>query len=233
MTRQIIVGVLALQGAFIEHIQYFNQAITLESYKYDFKFIEVKTKPQLDSCDGLVIPGGESTSMSLIAERTNMLEPLMEFVKTKPVWGTCAGLIFLAKYLIGGKVDQKLLGGIDIEVTRNAFGRQLDSFEIDLDFSNFIPNCTNFSTFFIRAPVITLISPKSISESCTISSNDYINPDPVQVLYTLSYKDKDLIVAVKQGLKLGTSFHPELSNGDARFHKYFLDEFVIKSVVEK
>lgn len=232
MTKQIIVGVLALQGAFAEHIEYFKQAITLQSYKYDFKFIEVKTESQLLDCAGLVIPGGESTSMSLIAERTNMLLPLMEYVKTKPVWGTCAGLIFLAKHLIGGKVNQKLLGGLDIEVTRNAFGRQLDSFDQDLDFSSFIPGCTQFNTTFIRAPVITLTHLKLVGDGLTVSTNDYVNPGQLETLYTLKHKNHDLIVAVRQGDKLGTSFHPELSDGDARFHKYFLDEFVIKSVVE-
>lgn len=233
MTRQIIVGVLALQGAFAEHIEYFQQALTLDDYKYDFQFIKVKTEDELSKCDGLVIPGGESTSISLIAERTHMLQPLMNFVSTsKPVWGTCAGLIFLSQRLIGGRVEQKLLGGIDIEVTRNAFGRQLDSFDEDLDFSSFIPNCAKFNTTFIRAPVITLVDLKSEPKECTVSSNTYKNPDPLQVLYTLSHKDHDLIVAVRQGNKLGTSFHPELSDGDARFHKYFLDEFVIKSLNE-
>jgi 5'-phosphate synthase pdxT subunit len=232
MTKQIVVGVLALQGAFIEHINFFIKATEAHNYVYDFKFIEVKTKEQLSQCHGLVIPGGESTSISLIAEATQVLDPLYELIQSDvPVWGTCAGLIFLARQIRNGKVGQKVLGGLDIEVTRNAFGRQLDSFEADLDYSSFISGVTKFNTVFIRAPVVTAILNKSSPTGASdviYSENTYRNPAPIQVLSSIKRADQDLIVAVRQGNKLGTSFHPELSNGDYRFHKWFLDEFVIK-----
>lgn len=224
------IGVLALQGAFIEHIQHLANAVSNPEYSgYDFSFPEIKTSEALSKCDALIIPGGESTSISLIAERTGMLEPLMEFVKqNKPIWGTCAGLIFLSKQIVNGKRGQKLLGAIDIQVTRNAFGRQLDSFVADLDFSSFIKGLDKFQTVFIRAPVISHILSKNETSECENvinSENDYQNDNPIEILYKL--EESGLIVAVKQGNKLGTSFHPELSS-DCRFHKWFIDEFVLK-----
>ncbi|ODQ66881.1 SNO glutamine amidotransferase [Nadsonia fulvescens var. elongata DSM 6958] len=231
MTRQeTTIGVLALQGAFIEHIQHLELAVNSSAYdSIDFDFIEVRTETELSRCDGLIIPGGESTSISLIAQRTNLLEPLMRFVKDeKPIWGTCAGLIFLSKQIINGKPGQAILGGMDIQVERNAFGRQLDSFKVDLDFSGFTSNKVDaFPTIFIRAPVISkILAHKGQQERDVINSrNDYINNSKVEVLYKL---ENGLIVAVRQGNKLGTSFHPELSH-DCRFHKWFIDEFVLKS----
>lgn len=221
-----IVGVLALQGAFIEHIQHFEKISPDFSEK--FQFIEVRTESQLNKCDALVIPGGESTSISLIAERTELLKPLYDFVNSnKPIWGTCAGLIFLSKQIINGRPGQKLLGGMDIQVKRNAFGRQLDSFEQELDFSNFISGVNNFPTIFIRAPVISQIlteDHEKTEEEVIHSENTYSTKAPVEVLHKL---ETGLIVAVRQGNKLGTSFHPELSS-DSRFHKWFLQEFVVK-----
>ncbi|CCE78545.1 Piso0_001171 [Millerozyma farinosa CBS 7064] len=223
-----IVGVLALQGAFIEHIQHFSRATENGYSKYQFEFLEVRTEEELAQCDALVIPGGESTSMSLIAESTGLLEPLQEFVRTKPVWGTCAGLIFISKRVENGKEGQRILGAMDIQVKRNAFGRQLDSFVTDLDFSAFIPNLTKFPTVFIRAPVVTDISLSKAPHSYDVdsiieSSNSYVNTGPVEVLHKL---ENGLVVAVRQGNKLGTSFHPELSDNYS-FHKWFIDEFVI------
>lgn len=231
-SKHYVVGVLALQGAFREHLLYFQKVVAQHEYsKYTFSFIEIKTQEQLESCASLVIPGGESTSISYIAERTGLLEPLMRFVgdDSKSVWGTCAGLIFLSRQLKGGKKNQHILGGLDIEVTRNAFGRQLNSFESHLDFSSFIPGVTDFPTVFIRAPVISKIlgdQKTDDDEPIIHTSNTYNNPSPVEVLYTL-HNDTDLIVAVRQGNKLGTSFHPELGD-DIRFHKWFIDEFVIE-----
>ncbi|EMG46671.1 SNO3 Probable pyridoxal 5'-phosphate synthase subunit SNO3 [Candida maltosa Xu316] len=236
-TKPVVVGVLALQGAFREHIAYFNHILASnpsEYSEYDFKIIEVRTKEQLDTCDSLVIPGGESSSISYIAERTNFLQSLYDFVsdESKSVWGTCAGLIFLSKHLINGIEQQKTLGALNIEVSRNAFGRQIDSFEQNLDFSSFIPGCTDFPTVFIRAPVVTkiLTAKDELKEGVLKSPNSYENKAPVEVLYSLKNydgKDNELIVAVQQGHVLGTSFHPELAD-DYRFHKWFLDEFVIK-----
>lgn len=199
------IGVLALQGAFIEHVYHLKKAA--EDFPETYEVIEVRTPEQLASCDALVIPGGESTAMSLIADRTGMLEPLREFVQdlNKPVWGTCAGLIFLGSELMNGKEGQHQLNGMDISVARNAFGRQLQSFTYDADFSSFIPGLTAFPCTFIRAPVVARVGPS------------------VQVLHKLS--DPELIVAVREGNKLGTSFHPELAE-DSSFHKWFLSEYV-------
>lgn len=231
VSQKVTVGVLALQGAFIEHIKHFENATQGEYAEFEFEFIEVRTEEQLVPCDGLVIPGGESTSISLIAQRTNLLFPLMEYVKLgKPIWGTCAGLIFLSKQVVNGKTGQQILGGMDIQVKRNAFGRQLQSFKTDLDFSSFISLVRDFPTIFIRAPVITNIlsdntSSEDVEGEIIHSKNDYINDAPVEILHQL---DDGLIVAVRQGNKLGTSFHPELSD-DHRFHKWFIDEFIVKN----
>lgn len=246
-SKSIILGVLALQGAFQEHIEYFNKILETcpdEYNEFNIEVKEIRTKEDLEQCDSLVIPGGESTTMSWIAIRTNLLEPLYDFVSSgKPLWGTCAGLIFLAKQLKNGKVNQKILGALNIQVTRNAFGRQLDSFSTKLDFSSFIPGCCDFQTVFIRAPVVTQVlsepdllpeieEKRSLSPPEIINSlNSYNNPAPVEVLYKLKNVDHhnhDLIVAVRQGNVLGTSFHPELAD-DYRFHKWFLDEFVLKA----
>lgn len=201
-----VVGILALQGAFAEHKDHLNRAAN--DLNSNFSFPEVRTQEDLSRCDGLIIPGGESTTMSLIAERTEMLEPLRRFVTdpTKPVWGTCAGLIFLGSSLKNGRVDQKQLAGLNIEVTRNAFGRQLHSFTTNLDFSGFAPGVTSFEATFIRAPAVSAVGAG------------------VKVLYKLG--DPELIVAVREGSKLGTSFHPELSP-DCSFHKWFLEEFCL------
>ncbi|CAK7905503.1 pyridoxal 5'-phosphate synthase subunit Sno1p [[Candida] anglica] len=228
MTKSIIVGVLALQGAFAEHISHFEKASKI--HNTNFSFIEVRTAEELAVCDGLVIPGGESTSIALIAQRTHLLEPLMEYVRSeKPVWGTCAGLIFLSKQISDGRIGQQLLGGMDILVRRNAFGRQLASFEAPLDFSSFVPGVTDFPTVFIRAPVVEKILEneneileKSDSSIIHSTNTSYSNPAEVKILHQL---DNGLIVAVRQGSKLGTSFHPELSD-DTRFHEWFLNEFM-------
>lgn len=232
ISRKITVGVLALQGAFIEHIKHFEGATKNGYSDCEFEFIEVRTEEQLDRCHGLVIPGGESTAISLIAQRTNLLTLLMHYVRSeKPIWGTCAGLIFLSTQVENGKPGQQLLGGMSIQVKRNAFGRQLQSFQADLDFSSFISLVTDFPTIFIRAPVITSVlsdanGPKNVSDDIIHSKNDYENKAPVEILHQL---DDGLIVAVRQGTKLGTSFHPELSS-DYRFHKWFIDEFVVKAL---
>ena len=158
ITKKVTVGVLALQGAFIEHIKHFEGATKNGYSDFEFDFIEVRTEEQLNRCHGLVIPGGESTAISLIAQRTDLLGPLMHYVKSeRPIWGTCAGLIFLSTQVENGKPGQQLLGGMNIQVKRNAFGRQLQSFQSDLDFSSFVPLVSDFPTIFIRAPVITSV----------------------------------------------------------------------------
>jgi len=183
------VGVLALQGAFIEHIK------TLRALGANA--VEVRLPEQLDGLDALIIPGGESTTIGKLAVTYKLLEPLRRFAATQPVWGTCAGMIMLAKDI--GR-DQPLIGVMDIQVNRNAFGRQVDSFETDLSVPEL--GADPFRAVFIRAPLVTGVG------------------DGVQVLARL---DEGGIVAVRQGFWLATAFHPELTPDD-RFHRYFLRE---------
>jgi 5'-phosphate synthase pdxT subunit len=183
------IGVLALQGAFIEHQK------TLENLGVET--VQVRLPEQLDDLDGLIIPGGESTTIGKLAVEYGLIEPLRAFAQAKPTWGTCAGMIFLAKDI--GIDRQPILGLMDIKVNRNAFGRQIDSFETDLEIKPLgdVP----FHAFFIRAPIVTATGKN------------------VDVLARL---DDGRVVAAQQDHLLATAFHPELTN-DPRLHAYFLD----------
>ncbi len=183
------VGVLALQGAFHEHKNMLREL--------DATPVEVRLPAHLDDLDALIIPGGESTTIGKLATSYGLIEPLRAFARTKPTWGTCAGLIFLAHDI--GIDRQPILGLLDVKVNRNAFGRQIDSFEADLQIDGI--GDAPFHTVFIRAPVVTQVG------------------DGVQVLAALPTGE---IVAVRQGHLLGTAFHPELTN-DTRLHRYFLE----------
>ncbi|MGQ9849101.1 MAG: pyridoxal 5'-phosphate synthase glutaminase subunit PdxT [Aggregatilineaceae bacterium] len=183
------VGVLALQGAFIEHEQMLQRV--------GAQAVEVRLPDHLDDLDALIIPGGESTTIGKLAVSFGLLEPLREFAQHKPVWGTCAGMILLARDI--GR-DQPLLGLMDITVSRNAFGRQVDSFETDLHVPSLGPE--PFHAVFIRAPLVTRVG------------------EGVEVLARL---EDGSIVAARQGHWLATAFHPELT-GDPRFHRYFLQQ---------
>lgn len=182
------VGVLALQGAFIEHEKVLN-ALGADA-------VEVRMPQHLELLDALIIPGGESTTIGKLATSYGLIEPLREFAREKPTWGTCAGMIFLAKDI--GIDRQPILGLMDITVNRNAFGRQIDSFETDLQIAPLgeIP----FHAVFIRAPIVTKVE------------------DGVEVLATL---EDGRIVAVQEKHLLATAFHPELTP-DLRLHQYFL-----------
>lgn len=209
------VGVLALQGAYAEHFKIIQQCV--EVYKYDIEITTVKNESELARCDVLIIPGGESTSISLISQRTGIFQALVNFVNdpSKSVWGTCAGLIFLAKNVKNTPELVTTLDVLNVKVVRNAFGRQAQSFIKSCDFSSFIPNCTDFSAVFIRAPIIeSILNLESENED-----------NNIRVLYKL---DNGSIVAVSQGNRiLATSFHPELAEGDIRFHNWFLTEYVL------
>lgn len=183
------VGVLALQGAFIEHAQRLRE-VGVEP-------VEVRLAEQLEGLDGLIIPGGESTTIGKLATSYGLIDPLRQFAEDKPTWGTCAGMIFLAKDI--GIDRQPILGLMDITVNRNAFGRQVDSFETDLKIAPL--GDKPFHAVFIRAPLVTEAG------------------SDVEVLATLA---DGRIVAVQQGHLLATAFHPELTR-DARIHRYFLD----------
>lgn len=186
------IGVLALQGAFIEH-RHKLQALGAD-------VVEVRLPAQLDALDALIIPGGESTTIGKLATSYGLIEPLRRFASEKPTWGTCAGMIFLARDI--GSDRQPVLGLMDIRVDRNAFGRQVDSFEIDLPIAGLEGG--PFHAVFIRAPVVTAVLPGAIP--------------PVEVLARLS---DERIVAVRQGHLLATAFHPELTD-DLRLHRLFL-----------
>ena len=182
------IGVLAIQGDFAEHI------VMLK--RLGVQTAEVRLPAQLAGLDGLIMPGGESTTIGKLAVDYDLLEPLRQFGKEHAIWGTCAGAIFLSK---DARRDQPLLGIMDITVQRNAFGRQVDSFEADLA----IPELGEggpYHAIFIRAPII-----ESVQGLARILSS---LPD-------------GRIVAAQQGKLLATSFHPELT-GDARFHDFFL-----------
>jgi len=181
------VGVLALQGAFIEHEKRLKD-IGVEP-------VEVRLPEHLDQLDGLIIPGGESTTIGKLATEYGLIEPLREFARHKPTWGTCAGMIFLAKDI--GIDRQPILGLMNVKVNRNAFGRQIDSFETNLKIEPL--GDEPFHAVFIRAPVVTEVG------------------EGVNVLSTLP---DGRIVAVEQGHLLATAFHPELT-GDTRMHQYF------------
>jgi 5'-phosphate synthase pdxT subunit len=187
------IGILALQGAFIEHIQMFGQ-IGVEA-------VEIRLPLQLEHVAGLVIPGGESTTMMKLMRDYGLETPIKQIAARQvPVWGTCAGMICLAKQAVNPDSSaMQTLGLMDISVRRNAFGRQVDSFEAELKM-NGIPGGA-FHGVFIRAPYIEKAG------------------NGVQVLATLPDGE---IVAARQGNLLATSFHPELG-GDPRIHRYFAD----------
>lgn len=189
------IGVLALQGAFIEHIKILVD-LGVEA-------VEVRLPEQLADLDGLIIPGGESTTIGKLARMYHFMAPLQQFAAEKAMWGTCAGMIFMAKEIesrSAGK-DQPLLGVMDIVVARNAFGRQVDSFEAALNVRVFQNGDGGpFPAVFIRAP--QLLAAKGEAE----------------VIATLA---DGTAVAAQQGKWLVTAFHPELTQ-DNRFHRYFL-----------
>lgn len=165
--------------------------------------ITVRRVSELDACDGLVIPGGESTTMAKLARAFDLFEPIRQRVKEgMPAFGTCAGMIMLADRIEDGTRDQETLGGLDITVRRNAFGRQVDSFEDDLDFAGLD---APVHAIFIRAPWVESVG------------------DSVEVLARVEHGEAaGRIVAVRQGSLMATSFHPEVG-GDARVHRLFVD----------
>jgi 5'-phosphate synthase pdxT subunit len=185
------IGVLALQGSFAEHLQALAR-IGVEG-------VDVRLPQQLDNLDGLIIPGGESTTIGKLAEAYGLMQPLRHFGQQRAIWGTCAGAIFLAREI---HRPQPLLGLMDIEIERNAFGPQVNSFETELNvpvLTQVDPHPQPFHAVFIRAPLIKAAHA------------------PAQVLALL---DDGRIVAAQQDRLLATSFHPELT-GDDRFHRYF------------
>ena len=186
------IGVLALQGDFAEHIVMLR--------RLGVETAEVRLTAHLDGLDGLIMPGGESTTIGKLAVAFGLMEPLRQFGNSRAVWGTCAGAIFLSK---DARREQPLLGLMNISVLRNAFGAQVDSFEADLEIED-IKLATNSSApyhaVFIRAPII-----ESVSGAARV----------------LSALPDGRIVAAQENKLLATSFHPELTS-DSRFHEFFI-----------
>jgi 5'-phosphate synthase pdxT subunit len=186
------IGVLALQGDFSEHISMLK--------KLGVEAVEVRLPKHLDGLDGLIIPGGESTTIGKLAVAYDLMDPLKQFGKNRAIWGTCAGAIFLSK---DASSNQPLLGLMDIKVRRNAFGRQVDSFETDLDIKELLKATVTehaYHAVFIRAPIIESVHGNAKA---------------------LSTLEDGRIVAAIEGRLLATSFHPELTR-DTRFHEYFV-----------
>jgi 5'-phosphate synthase pdxT subunit len=192
IAKTMKIGVLALQGDFSEHISMLK--------KIGVETTEVRLPKHLDGLDGLIIPGGESTTIGKLAVIYDLMEPLKQFGRSHAIWGTCAGAIFLSK---DANSDQPLLGLMNIKVMRNAFGRQVDSFETDLEINELMKATGTehpYHAVFIRAPII-----ESVNGNAKI----------------LSALEDGRIVAAQEGHLLATSFHPELTS-DTRFHEYFV-----------
>ena len=189
----MVIGVLALQGAFREHVLSF-EALGVDT-------VAVRLPDQLDECDGLVIPGGESTAIGKLMTSYGFWEPIKQrHAEGMAVWGTCAGAILVAQRVADALPDQRTLDLMDVTVRRNAYGRQIDSFEVDLDFAHI---GEPFRGVFIRAPWIEEVG------------------NGVEVLA----EHDGRIVAARHERHLATTFHPELT-GDPRIHRFFLDEVV-------
>lgn len=193
--NQPTIGVFALQGDVREHLRVLD--------RLGVEAISVRRTPELEACDGLIIPGGESTTMAKLARTFDLFEPIQERIKGgMAVLGTCAGMIMLADHIEDGTRDQETLGGLDITVRRNAFGRQVDSFEGEVDF---VGLDAPVHAIFIRAPWVEAVGPG------------------VEVLARAEQGEAaGRIVAVRQGPLMATSFHPEVG-GDSRIHGLFVD----------
>ena len=204
MSASPVIGVLALQGNTPEHLRMLTEAGAVA--------VAIRRPDELATVDALVLPGGESTTMYKLAVAFDLFEPLQDWVRTgRPAFGTCAGMILLADRLEGAASGQETLGGIDVTVRRNAFGRQVDSFEADLEVSGVdtavdahSEESSPFHAVFIRAPWVEEVGERA---------------EPLAVVATGPATGR--IVAVRQGPLLATSFHPELS-GDDRLHRHFV-----------
>jgi pyridoxal 5'-phosphate synthase pdxT subunit len=192
----LTIGVLALQGDVREHLQVLDRA--------GVPAVPVRRPDELAGIDGLVLPGGESTTIVKLARTFDLLEPLRARISDGlPVFGSCAGMILLADRLVGGAVGQETFGGIDVTVRRNAFGRQVDSFEADLSVDGLAGGPLH--AVFIRAPWVESVGPAA-TPLATVTAGPAAGK----------------VVVVRQGQLLATSFHPELT-GDGRMHAYFCD----------
>jgi pyridoxal 5'-phosphate synthase pdxT subunit len=188
------IGVLALQGDFREHIK--------SAQECGHSAVEVRRISELNHVDALILPGGESTAIALLAKNYDLIDPIRARIAAgMPTYGSCAGMILLADRIVDGVQGQITFGGLDMTVRRNAFGRQVDSFESDLNFAG-----TSLHAIFIRAPWVEEIGPH------------------VEVISSVTTPDgQSHPVAVRQNHLMATSFHPELTH-DLAVHRYFFDE---------
>lgn len=198
-----VIGVLALQGDVREHLTMLASA--------GVRPVPVRRAAELDAVDALVLPGGESTTMSRLLETFELLEPIRQRIAAgMPAFGSCAGLILLAREIRDGRPDQRQLGGLDVVVRRNAFGRQVDSFEADIDMAGVAGG--PIRAVFIRAPWVESMGP-GVSALASVPQGSAAGNGAAVA---------GRIVAVRQGSVLATAFHPELT-GDARVHRLFCD----------
>jgi 5'-phosphate synthase pdxT subunit len=198
----MLVGVLALQGDFREHLSALTQC--------GVEAIAVKSLAEINSIDALVLPGGESTTIAKLARTFGLFDRIQERIQSGlPTYGSCAGMILLADRITSAAVGQESFGGMDITVRRNAFGRQVDSFEADLKVKGI--NGPTMKAIFIRAPWVESVG------------------SGVEVLASVEIDGELHPVAVRQGNLLATSFHPEIT-GDIRVHRYFI-ETICKAAV--
>ncbi len=203
MSAGPLIGVLALQGDVREHLAALRDT--------GARAISVRRPAELSEVDGLVLPGGESTTMSRLLDTFELLGPLRERIAAGlPVYGSCAGMILLATKVLDGREDQHQLGGLDMIVRRNAFGRQVDSFEEDLDFAGVEGGPVH--AVFIRAPWVESASPE-VEVLARVSDTPQVPGGEAAA---------GRIVAVRQGPVLATAFHPELT-GDTRVHRLFVE----------
>jgi len=197
--KNLKIGVLGIQGAVSEHVEAINN--TIKENGLEGCGVVVKTKNQLEEVQALIIPGGESTTIGRVSKERNLFEKIVQKAKEGlPIFGTCAGLVLLAKEVFDAKVgvlEQPIFGLMDVKVIRNAFGRQRESFEVELEVP--ILGEKPFPAVFIRAPIVE----KAWGKTKVLAK----------------YEEK--IVAVQEDNLLATAFHPELTN-DRRFHQYFL-----------
>lgn len=198
MVNHLSIGILGIQGAISEHISAMTKVLKDRNYK-DIKVFVVKNKKDIDKIDALIMPGGESSTIFRVLDKSGVYEAISKRVKENnlPIMGTCAGCVLLAKEIVNNKKEIKPFCVMDMQVERNAFGRQKESFEQNVDIIGF---SKPYYAVFIRAPII-----KKVWGKCKI----------------LAQIDKKIIVA-RQNKYLASSFHPELTN-DFRMHEYFLD----------
>ncbi|BGP28014.1 glutamine amidotransferase [Rhodotorula toruloides] len=233
------VGVLALQGSFAEHIH------ALESLDPPQRVVAVRTPADLEQCRALVIPGGESTTISLLIRKSGLYEPLNEFIKLakedkgRSVWGTCAGMILLAREIDGPTSEGwQAFDAMDVKVARNQYGRQLQSFSYSVSLPFISRPSDPVLATFIRAPVLHSLLPPSPSSSSTPPVEPLARIPPSLIPPPARAKsatggstslgpDAD-VVMYRQGGLLASSWHPELNKQDVRVHEWWLTEMVLK-----